>query len=159
MTRCVCDPARPETLAARECSLTKEALKQPESPATFFLKDINPRKPGRSLAIPRKLVWELDQLTADERTVYWTAAIAKARELWGDGWALALNGVATRTQCQMHVHIGKLIPGLETDRMLIVDSPAAIPVPENDRGLWVIPFGTKFKVFTGEIITESVLLR
>lgn len=159
MSRCVCDPARPETLKARECSLTLEALKRPPEPPTFFLKDINPRKANRMLALPRALVFDLNQLPPAQRAAYWSATVAKARELWGDGWGLSLNGTETRTQCQLHIHIGKLIPELETDNFVIVDSPAAIPVPTDGSGLWVIPSGGKYKVFLGETITESVILR
>ena len=36
-----------ETLDARPCSLCREAEKQPADTRIFFLKDVNPTKPGR----------------------------------------------------------------------------------------------------------------
>jgi CDP-diacylglycerol pyrophosphatase len=139
---CACDLARPETLSARECSLCGEAEKQPAGPAYFFLKDRNPNKPNRMLALPRlhgKKPQDLAGMTTDERTAYWTAAIAKARELWGDGWALAINSLERRTQCHMHIHIDRLIPGSEDERFVEVDGPAQIPLPADREGLWVHP--------------------
>lgn len=159
---CACDPDEPKSLEARECSLTREALAQPAQPPVFFLKDINPRKPNRTLAIPRavrKGVYSLRSMTPQEREQLWSAAIAKARELWGDQWGLAYNGDEVRTQCQPHLHIGKLIEGVETPNFVEVDSPAAIPVPEQGQGLWVHQHGGKLHVHLGELLTESVLLR
>lgn len=161
MADCACDPDRPETLAARECALTREALKQPPGPPVFFLKDINPRKPNRMLAIPRavrKGMYRLSDMTAEERLQLWTAAIEKARELWGEDWALAKNGDLVRTQCQPHVHIGKFIREVEIDNFLVVEGPEQIPVPDGD-GLWIHPVNGKLHVHTGEQLTESVLLR
>ena len=51
---CSCDPARPETLEARQCGLCREAEKQPAGIKVFFLKDANPTKPNRLLILPRK---------------------------------------------------------------------------------------------------------
>jgi diadenosine tetraphosphate (Ap4A) HIT family hydrolase len=159
---CACDPAEPASLAGRECSLTREALAQPEQPPVFFLKDINPRKPNRTLAIPRavrKGVYSLRSMTPQEREQLWSAAIAKAKELWGDQWGLAYNGDEVRTQCQPHLHIGKLIEGVETPNFVEVAGPAQIPVPEQGQGLWVHQHGDKLHVHLGELLTETVLLR
>jgi hypothetical protein len=159
---CGCDPARPETLAPRECGLCKEAEKQPPDPAVFFLKDINPRKPNRLLALPRahgKGPHLFADMTPEARLALWTAAIEKARSLWGDKWGLALNGDDVRTQCHAHLHIGKLIDDLETARLVVVDSAAEIPVPTDGTGLWIHPDGAKLHVHTSEQITETVLLR
>jgi len=159
---CACDPQDPKTLEARECSLTREALSQPEQVRVFFLKDINPRKPNRLLALPRvvrKGAYTLRSLTPQERTELWNAAIEKARELWGDHWGIAFNGDEVRTQCQPHLHIGKLIEGVETPNFVEVSGPAGIPVPEAGQGLWVHPQGGKLHVHLGELLTESVLLR
>ena len=53
-TECACDPQKPETMEARQCSLCREAERQPANPTIFFLKDINPRKPNRWLALPKR---------------------------------------------------------------------------------------------------------
>ena len=92
---CACDAAHPDTLEARPCSLCKAAELQPPVPGVFFLKDTNPAKPNRVLALPRAHypgAHSLGQMIAAERTELWTAAIAKAKELWGTEWGLAYNG-------------------------------------------------------------------
>ena len=98
-------------------------------------------------------------MSADQRTQFWTAAIGKARELWGDNWGLAYNGDQARTQCHAHIHIGKLLQGIETDNFVVVAGPAQIPVPKEGTGLWVHPEGAKLHVHLGEQICETVLLR
>jgi hypothetical protein len=160
---CQCDVAKPETMAARECALCRETEKQPAEPAVFTLKDINPRKPNRWLALPRfhtKGSHELADMTPAQRTALWTAAIGKAHELWGDKWGLAINATETRTQCHAHIHIGRLLEGIETDQFIVVDSPAAIPLPhDHSEGFWIHPVDGKLHVHRGEVITETVLLR
>ena len=159
---CACDTSDPARMAARECGLCREAEKQPPEPAVFFLKDNNPRKPNRWLAVTRyhsEGPAPLSTLTAAQRAALWTAAIAKARELWGEQWGVALNGDAMRTQCHTHEHIGKLLDGVEIDNFVVVDGPAAIPVPRDGSGLWIHPQNGKLHVHLGEEITETVLLR
>lgn len=159
-TTCDCDPARPDTMKERPCSLCGEAEKQ-SAGEVFFLKDASPRKPNRWLALPRRHAPEkhhLHEMTPQQRTVLWTAAIAKAKELWGDEWGLAYNGAEVRTQCHGHIHIGKLLKGIETDRFVVVNGPAQIPMKPLE-GVWVHPAGTKLHVHLGEQTTETVLLR
>ena len=159
---CACDPARPETLAARDCGLCREAEKQAPDTEVFFLKDINPRKPNRLLVLPRKHgpgAHSLAGMTPEDRTRLWTAAIEKAKSLWGSQWALAVNGDDVRTQCHAHIHIGKLIDGLETAALVEVRSAAEIPVPDDGSGLWVHPEGGRLHVHLREQLTETVLLR
>jgi diadenosine tetraphosphate (Ap4A) HIT family hydrolase len=159
---CECDPAEPSTMAARQCSLSREALKQPAAPPFFFLKDANPSKPNRTLALPvavRKGVHSLADMTPEERAQFWAAAIQKAKELWGDDWGLAVNGEERRTQCQPHIHIGKFLPAAKTPNFIVVDSPDRIPVPKDGSGLWIYPEGGKLHVHVGEHLTETVLLR
>lgn len=159
---CDCDPARPATLVASQCSLTREALAQPATPSVFFLKDINPSKPNRWLALPRavrKDLHSLADMTVEERLQLWTDAIRKAKEMWGDEWGLAINGDELRTQCQPHVHIGKLLRAAESEGFKVVDGPAQIPVPGDGEGLWVHQKEGKLHVHTGEDLTETVLLR
>jgi hypothetical protein len=159
---CHCDLSKPEAMEARECGLCREAEKQAGDAQVFFLKDINPRKANRWLALPRfhgPGGHELADMTPEQRTILWTAAIGRAVELWGDKWGLAVNGAESRTQCHAHVHIGKLLEGIETREFVVVDGPAQIPVPREGTGLWVHPEGNKLHVHLGEIITETVLLR
>ena len=159
---CACDPDKPETMAARECGLCREADKQTPETTVFFLKDINPRKPHRLLALPRAHMGGghgLGDMTPAERTALWAAAIEKARSIWGDDWGLAYNGDESRTQCHAHLHIGKLLEGIETRNFIVVDGPSQIPVPRDGEGLWVHPSGGKLHVHLGEQITETVLLR
>lgn len=161
--RCACNPAEAETLGARECSLTNEALKQPGEMEVFFLKDANPRKANRTLAMPRRIVakamHELKDLSAKERATLWKAAIAKAKELWGDDWGIAYNGVKVRTQCHLHFHIGKLLKGIDSGEAVFVRRVEDIPVPQDGTGLWIHPSGNRLKVHIKEQICETVLLR
>jgi len=159
---CACDPDDAASLKARQCSLTREALAQPESLAVFFLKDANPSKPNRTLALPRKVhrsVHSLADMSAAERAELWGEAIRKAKELWGGEWGLAVNGDDMRTQCQPHIHVGKFLPAAERDGGILVDGPENIPVPRDGTGLWVHPKDGKLHVHLGEDLTETVLLR
>jgi hypothetical protein len=90
----------------------------------------------------------------------WTAAVAKARDLYpANDWGVAFNGDHVRTQCHAHVHIGRLLPGIETSNFIVVDNPAAIPPPD-ENGYWIhASEGNKLHVHRGEQITETVLLR
>ncbi len=158
---CACDPAKPETMAVRECGLCREAERHPLDSEVFFLKDNNPRKPNRWLVLPRKhgqAGHPIEELSHVERTRLWTAAINKARELWGEAWGLAYNGEKVRTQCHAHIHIGKLLGGVERDNFIIVRGPAEIPQPKG-LGLWIHPHGRRLHVHTGESICETVLMR
>ncbi|MBI2688357.1 MAG: hypothetical protein HYX27_18800 [Acidobacteria bacterium] len=161
--RCGCDPAQPGTLAERVCSLTNEAVKQPDSLEVFFLKDANPRKANRTLALPRRVVTgevhELRHLSPAERDKLWREAISKAKELWGEEWGVAYNGVKVRTQCHLHLHIGKLLKGVDSGEAIYVRRLEDIPVPKDGSGLWIHPAGNRLKVHLNEQICETVLLR
>ena len=159
---CLCDIARPETLTARECSLCKAAEAQPPEPAFFVLRDANPNKPNRWLALPRfhgHNPQDMADMTPDQRTAYWTFTIAKARELWGDRWGLATNALERRTQCHAHIHIGKLREGVENESFSVVDGPEAIPLALEGDGLLVHPAGGKLHVHTGDQAPELLLER
>jgi diadenosine tetraphosphate (Ap4A) HIT family hydrolase len=161
--RCGCDPANPDTLKERHCSLTNEAGKHPDSVEVFFLKDANPRKANRTLALPRRVVagqmHELKHLSPTERAKLWREAIAKAKELWGDDWGIAYNGTRVRTQCHLHLHIGKLLKGVDSGKAIFVNRLEDIPVPQDGTGLWIHPAGKRLKVHIQEQICETVLLR
>jgi diadenosine tetraphosphate (Ap4A) HIT family hydrolase len=156
---CTCDIASAESMAQRECGLCREAEKQPPDAPVFFLKDINPNKPHRWLALPRVHVHRLGDLTAAQRFALWTGAIAKAHELWGDQWGLAFNADVRRSQCHVHVHIGKLMDDVETKDFVLVDGPANIPVPQAGGGIWIHPVGGKLHAHLGEEAPETLLVR
>jgi hypothetical protein len=161
VTNCACDERDPESLKRFECSLCNVAEKQPDGVAYFFLKDNNPMKPHRTLILPRKHYpgpHLMDELTDAEWAAFWTAAIAKARELWGERWGLAYNSVLARRQCHGHVHIGKLLEGVELPGYQVVSGPERIPRPGR-AGMWIHPVRGKLHVHLGENITETVLLR
>ena len=138
---CLCDPAVPETLTARECALCVEAEKQPADATYFFLRDVNPNKPHRWLALPRfhgNRPQQLNEMTPEQRVGFWSAAIAKARESWpNDPWGIALNSTERRTQCHLHLHIGRLLPNVADENFIVVDKPAEIPVPNDGDGIWI----------------------
>jgi diadenosine tetraphosphate (Ap4A) HIT family hydrolase len=159
IVNCACDPARPETMEARSCSLCREAEKQPADIKVFFLKDTNPSKPNRWLVLPRIHPRSIDQLSSEQRAELWSAAIAKAKSLFDDQWAIAYNAPSVQTQCHVHVHIGKLIPGVETSTFITATKIEDIPLPARGEGYWIHPQGNLFHVHTGEQITETVLER
>jgi diadenosine tetraphosphate (Ap4A) HIT family hydrolase len=146
----------------RQCSLCNEAEKQPADVRIFILKDINPRKPNRYIALPRKHgdeLHHLHEMSLAERTELWNTAIEKAKELWADEWGVAYNGEKVRTQCHTHVHIGKILKGIETDNFIVVKKVSEIPAPPGE-GLWIHADGNNaMHVHLGEQTTETALLR
>jgi len=161
IVECGCDPTRPETLELRQCALCREAEKQAPDVHVFFVKDASPRKPNRWLAMPRAHTigyHPLHDMPAKDRAELWAAAIAKATELWGDEWGLAYNGEEVRSQCHAHIHIGKLLKGVERENFVTVTKPSQIPAAPGE-GIWVHPVGKKLHVHTGEQICETVLMR
>lgn len=160
---CACDVSKPETMEAANCGLCREAEKQPLDKGVFFLKDTNPTKPDRTLALPRKHTpgpHSLSDLSAADRTELFTAATARAKELWGDQWGVAYNGVERRTQCHAHVHIGRLVDDAETGHdFIVVSSPSEIPVPTDGAGFWIHGVDGKIHVHSGAQVNEFVLMR
>ena len=156
---CVCDLASAESMAKRECGLCREAEKQPPDATVFFVKDINPNKPNRWLALPRSHAHSFADMTPAQRLALWTGAIQKGREAWGDAWGLAANSDIRRSQCHVHIHIGKLLEDAETPDFVLVDGPADIPVPPGGGGIWVHPVGGKLHVHLGEEAPETLLMR
>jgi len=158
---CVCDPANRESMEARGCGLTKESLSQPANVKYFFLKDSNPRKPNRWLILPTgsgAAAQFIEEMTKEQRLELWRAAVAKAKELFGDEWGLAYNGTTVRTQCHFHIHIGRFIKAAETSRFKTIYRLEDIPVPQ-DGGLWIHPVGRGYHVHEGEQICETALVR
>lgn len=159
---CICDITRPETMAARECSLCQVAEGQPKETEYFAVRDTNPNKPNRMLAMPRYhggKPQHLGNMSPEQRAAYWTFAIAKAKELWGDEWGLAINSLDRRTQCHVHIHIGKLMDRTEPASVAVVDSVRDIGVPGDLDGILVHPAGGKLHVHTGNPTPELLLQR
>jgi CDP-diacylglycerol pyrophosphatase len=157
---CLCDVAMPNTLEARECSLCKAAEQQPAGADYFYLRDTNPNKPNRWLVLPRFHGGHpqlLSDMTPEQRTGYWKAAIDKARQTWGEEWGVALNSTEKRSQCHIHIHIGKLLPDMENDKFVVVDGPEGIPVPHGGDGVWVHPVGTRYHAHIEEPAGELKL--
>ena len=102
---CVCNLDSPDIGQTRGCSLCVEAAKHPASERVVLVRDNDPTKPNRWLAMPRAAydgANPLAKMSAAERRELWDAAIAKGRELWGDSWAVAFNGDIARRQCHAH---------------------------------------------------------
>jgi diadenosine tetraphosphate (Ap4A) HIT family hydrolase len=161
VSSCACDPKNPESLKARQCSLCKEALKRPPGEEFFVLKDINPRKPNRWLILPvahGTAQHHFRDLPKPQRDKLWREAIRVAREKFGDAWGLAYNGERARTQCHLHLHIGRFIPAAETSSGILVRRIEDIPAPE-EGGIWVHPVPGGFHVHLGDQIAETALVR
>lgn len=159
---CACDHSAPESLVPRECSLCKATDSQPGEEPFFLIRDANPNKPNRWLALPRlhgKNKQDLATMTPEQRVAYWNFAIAKGRTDWGESWGLAINSNERRTQCHAHIHIGKLKDGIEQLPVTVVDGVGAIPLPRDADGLLVHPVGGKLHVHHGDDAPELLLER
>src|SRR5689334_18178928 len=159
--RCECDHSTHAGYEQRDCGLCAEVDKAPANVDVVFVKDNSPQKPHRWLALPREHAPRNFQLLSDvppaHRAELWRQAIARATQDWGDRWGLAVNGTRSRGQCHLHIHIGKLIEGVEWGEALTVDSPDQIPDP-GELGVWVHPVNGKLHVHI-EMSTESVIAR
>jgi diadenosine tetraphosphate (Ap4A) HIT family hydrolase len=157
---CGCDHSAPATLEARQCSLCREAEKHAEE--IFLLKDASPRKPNRWLVLPIKRHGKgqqsLRDLSPQELTALWKASIAKAQEMWPGAWGIAYNADTVRTQCHLHLHIGKLLEGLDDSGGRLIANPAQFPVPDPEQGIWIHPVPGGYHVHTDRAIAEPVLL-
>ena len=158
---CTCDVSRPPTLKQRQCSLCAVTEKQPAYLLAFSIQDNSKAKPNRWLALPRNhtpgRMELLADLSPDVRRALWQEAMARGQLLWGEHWGLAMNGMNTRTQCHLHIHIGRLIDGVEYGDFTVVDNLSQIPDP-GEMGLWVHPADGKYHVHR-EMSAENVLLR
>jgi CDP-diacylglycerol pyrophosphatase len=159
---CICDLTNPAVAQSRGCSLCIEVEKHPAGERIILVRDNDPTKPDRWLAVPHEKVDgsnPLAEMAAEDRLLLWSTAVAKAREVWGDAWGIAMNSDIARRQCHAHVHIGRLLEERETDSGVYIDNVAELPVIADGSGLWFHPAGKRFHVHTGESITETVLMR
>jgi hypothetical protein len=157
---CPCDHSRPESLKPRVCSLCSTA--ETQTTDIYFLKDINPTKPNRYLALPRAHEGGLQSLGAIPeplRVQLWREAIAKARQLYGERWGLAHNSHLFRTQCHAHLHMGPLSPEVEDVNGAMYSDPQDFPAPPADQGIWVHPKDGRYCVHLDRDLTEIVLIR
>jgi hypothetical protein len=177
--QCPCDHSVAETLLAYpQCSLCLESEFHNPAEPLFFVQDIDPDKPNRWLALPKAHATGLQsiaELSPDASRTFWTAAIRKAEELWGPAWGLAVNGELARSQCHAHVHIGKLLDGVETPDFLFrarrsrapgnppltVAGPAAIRPSDKSAAYWIHPVGKALHVHVEDktAVAEFVLMR
>jgi diadenosine tetraphosphate (Ap4A) HIT family hydrolase len=161
VSNCACDPSRPETMKERNCSLCNEAEKQSSGAEFFVLKDINPRKPGRWLVLPKEHydgTHDLHDMPPETRARFWKFAIAVAREKFGDDWGLAYNGNKVRTQCHLHIHVGRWVPAAENSKFVVVRRVEEFPVPTTG-GVFIHPAPGGYHAHTGEEIMETALVR
>ena len=159
---CSCDLAEPATAQVRACSLCLEAAKHPPSERIIVLRDNDPAKPNRWLVVPRAVfdgANPLVRMSDAERLELWSTAIAKAKEVWGDAWGIAMNGDIARRQCHAHIHVGKLLDGKEDDNGFYVDGAAQLPAIADGTGLWFHPVNGKLHVHKGDQATELVLMK
>ena len=158
---CVCDHAA-QNYSDRSCGLCAEVDKAPVDQMVVFVKDNDPRKPNRWLALPRRptsgKIQVLSDLSVAERAELFRQTIARAREIWGDRWGLAMNGIRSRGQCHAHVHIGRLIEGVEWGPFQEINAPEEVPDP-GDLGLWIHPVANGKLHVHVEMSTETVLAR
>ena len=139
---CPCDPKVPETMTERQCQLCEITEQQPPGILFFTIRDNSLRKPDRMLALPRQHspgIHQMSALPPDVRAALWGAAIAKSKELWGERWGVAYNAEKLHSQCHVHIHIGRLIEGVEAvlgDEIVLeaLDSgkPATVRAPDHD---------------------------
>ena len=80
-------------MEARPCGLCREAEKQPPGVKVFFLKDANPSKPNRWLALPRSHERSIELLSDEQRADLLAAAVRKS-----EGSCSATSGPSPTTR-------------------------------------------------------------
>jgi diadenosine tetraphosphate (Ap4A) HIT family hydrolase len=159
---CDCKLNDPESMKQRQCSLCREAENQPAGVEFFVIRDSNPHKPNRWLILPRAHMpgsHPLHRMPTKERDRLWNFAIAEAKRQFPDGgWGIAYNGDKVRTQCHLHLHIGKFIPAAENSKFKLIRRVAQIPAPSTG-GVLIYPVKNGFRVLTGEEAMETALVR
>ncbi len=157
---CPCDHRDSASMASRVCSLCRTADEQTED--VYFLKDINPSKPNRYLALPKAHesgLQAVGDMPPEARERVWAAAIIKARELFGERWGLAHNSHFFRTQCHAHIHMGPLSPDVADEGGTLYAGPGDLPALGAEKGMWVHPKDGKLCVHLDRDLAEIVLVR
>lgn len=157
---CPCDHAEPKTLADRVCSLCGTAEQQQAE--IYFLKDINPHKPNRYLALPKAHgagYQSTSDLPEDLRAKLWRGAARRGEELFGARWGVAQNSHYFRTQCHAHLHIGPLSPEVEDTGGELFATVEEFPNHGPEQGVWVHPREGQYCLHTDRDLAEIVLVR
>ncbi len=157
---CPCDHAELSSLSSQVCSLCETAEKRTSD--VYFLKDINPHKPNRYLALPRahdKGFQSSADLSEPLHARLWTRAAERAQELYPDRWGLAQNGHYFRTQCHAHIHIGPLRPEIDDKGGEVVGRAEGIPNVGPEQGIWIHPKDSGYCVHLDRDLAEIVLVR
>lgn len=157
---CPCEHGRPQSMKSRVCSLCGTADEQAEE--VYFLKDINPHKPNRYLALPKAHDLGLQStahLSKELRELLWQRAAERAEELYPGRWGLAQNSHYFRTQCHAHIHIGPLSPEVEDTGGRLYKSVAEFPNVGPEKGIWLHPKNDGYCVHLDRDLAEIVLVR
>ncbi len=157
---CPCDHARTDSLGSRVCSLCQTA--ETESEEIYFLRDINPLKPSRYLALPKPHgsgFQSTADLSEELRAKLWSRAAERAEELYPGRWGLAQNSHFFRTQCHAHIHIGPLSPEVDDIGGTLVATAEEVPNVGPEQGIWMHPRKAMFCVHLDRDLAEIVLVR
>ncbi len=157
---CPCDHSDPSSLSSRVCSLCGTA--EQHSDEVYFLKDINPHKPNRYLALPKahgKGYQSTADLSKSGRARLWARAAERAQELYPDRWGLAQNSHYFRTQCHAHIHIGPLSPEVDDTGGVFLATAEEIPNVGPGQGIWIHPKAGGYCVHLDRALAEIVLVR
>jgi hypothetical protein len=160
--QCACRLNDAAAMARRECGLCRVA-EQYTGPEEFFvIKDSSPVKPHRWLVLPKSHgagSHPLHLLPQATRVRLWRFAIAEARQRFGEtGWGVAYNGDRVRTQCHLHLHLGRFIAAAENSRGRLCRRIAEFPAPD-EGGIMVHPVKGGYHVHTGDQVMETMLVR
>lgn len=160
---CDCDHSRPESLADRNCALCR--VVEAREGGLLLVKDIDPEKPNRWLALPRRHAaatrQSITDLSGDERRELAAFSVREAERLFPGRWALAVNPAAERSQCHLHVHLGpRRDDALCTNAGIHVGEPGRIlDAVASDGSVWAHPEpGGGYHVHTA-VAVEGMLER
>ena len=160
VVECPCDHAEAGSMQSRVCSLCGTAERATDE--VYFLKDINPHKPNRYLALPkahRAGYQSTADLSPRLRAELWRKAAVRGEELYPGRWGLAQNSHFFRTQCHAHLHIGPLSPEVQDTDGTLYSSVEEIPDVGPEQGIWLHPKQNGFCVHLDRDLAEIVLVR